>query len=242
MAWLGALVFYLYVAITSIPVSLVCVLSWPFVSGRWRYESVMVPWGWSFMWVLRVFCGLTYEVRGLENLPAPGERVVVLSKHMSAWETFFLPLILPQRMSFVYKESLHWLPFFGWALKSLDMISINRAQGARAYMVFLRKGARFLKDGWWITMFPEGTRVAPGKRIRYKTGGARFAVAQKADVVPVSLTSGWFWPRNSFAKRPGKIVVSIGPVIKSAGRDPVDLSQQVEDWIEDELKRIAPRE
>lgn len=60
---------------------------------------------------------------GAENIPlTSGRPVVVLSKHSSAWETLFLPYYIDHRMGFVYKESLHWIPFLGWALKSMNMI------------------------------------------------------------------------------------------------------------------------
>ena len=142
-------------------------------------------------------------------------------------------------MGFVYKESLHWIPFLGWALKSMNMIAINRSNGAGAYVSFLKKGLRFVKNGWWVTLFPEGTRVAWGARARYKTGGARFAVAAKALVLPVAHDAGRLWPRNSIGKTSGTIHVTFGPVIDAGAADFETVNRVLEDWIEGEIARMS---
>ena len=178
------------------------------------------------------------EVFLRRTFPA-GRPVVVLSKHSSAWETLFLPYYIDHRMGFVYKESLHWIPFLGWALKSMNMIAINRSNGAGAYVSFLKKGLRFVKNGWWVTLFPEGTRVAWGARARYKTGGARFAVAAKALVLPVAHDAGRLWPRNSIGKTSGTIHVTFGPVIDAGAADFETVNRELEDWIEGEIARMS---
>lgn len=238
MRLLRAVLFYLLLSVTIVGVATVCLIAWPFTSARWRYEHVGNPWNRLMISLLRSICGVQYEVRGTENIPSPDEPVVVLSKHQSAWETMFLPSFLPQRMSFVYKKSLHWIPFFGWALKSMGMMAIDRSDGRGAYQIFVKKGREFLKDGWWVTLFPEGTRVAPGQRVPYKTGGARFATSNKVKVLPVALNSGHCWPRNSFVKYSGKIVVSFGPVLDGSTMTFAELNAALETWIEDELQRI----
>ena len=95
-----------------------------------------------------------------------------------------------------------------------------------------------LREGFWISLFPEGTRVPPGERVRYKTGGARFACQSGTPIVPVCHNAGHCWPKNSIAKHPGTITVSVGPVIETKGRDPHEVTAEVEKWIEDELERI----
>ena len=166
---------------------------------------------------------------------------VVLSKHQSAWETLFLPLILGNPAGFVYKKSLHMIPFFGWALKSMRMIAIDRKEGRSAYQLFLERGRAFVKRGWWVLLFPEGTRTKPGdKNTVYKTGGARFAISVGASVVPVALNSGRCWPRNSIAKYPGLITVSVGPVIATEGKSAHELNEEVRTWIESETSDLSP--
>ncbi|MBO5658213.1 MAG: 1-acyl-sn-glycerol-3-phosphate acyltransferase [Duodenibacillus sp.] len=238
MRFLRSVLFYVILSITITAVAIGCIVTWPFTSNRWRYRYLGAPWNRLMIGVLRSVCGVRYELRGLENIPSPDVPVVVLSKHQSAWETMFLPGVVPQRISYVYKKSLHWVPCFGWALKSMGMIAIDRSDGRAAYQIFMRKGAEFLKNGWWVALFPEGTRVPPGERVPYKSGGARFAVANKAKVLPVALNSGHCWPKNGFVKHPGTIVVSFGPLIDAAQMTSAELNTHVETWIEDELKRI----
>lgn len=233
-------IFYLWFSLTLIPTATAVLLLWPFADERFRYEKVALPWCRLMIESLRVLCGVRYRVIGLENLPRSPERpVVVLSKHQSAWETLFLPLILGAPAGFVYKKSLHRIPFFGWALKSMNMIAIDRKEGRSAYQLFLERGRAFISRGWWVLLFPEGTRTRPGDAsVVYKTGGARFAKSCDALVIPVALNSGRCWPRNSIAKSAGTITVSVGPVIDSRGKTAHGLTEEVRAWIEAEIVRF----
>lgn len=240
MQTLRGWLFYLWLSVTLIPAALTVLILWPFADARFRYEKVALVWCRLMVESLRLICGVRYEVTGLENLPKnPGRPVVVLSKHQSAWETLFLPLILGNPAGFVYKKSLHNVPFFGWALKSMRMIAIDRRQGRSAYQIFLERGRAFVQSGWWVLLFPEGTRTKPGDvDTVYKTGGARFAIAVDALVVPVALNSGRCWPRNSIRKSPGTIRVSVGPAIDATGHSAHELTEEVRTWIENEIVRL----
>ena len=142
-------IFYLWFSLTLIPAATTVLLLWPFAGAEFRYEKVALVWCRLMVNSLRVICGVNYRVIGLENLPKSSETpVVVLSKHQSAWETLFLPLILGNPAGFVYKKSLHMIPFFGWALKSMRMIAIDRKEGRSAYQLFLERGRAFVKRGW----------------------------------------------------------------------------------------------
>ena len=242
MRTLRGWLFYAAFAVTMVPVALAVLLTAPVMSAARRYDVIIRPWLGLVMKLLRTICGITYEVTGAENIPEDDRPVVVLAKHSSAWETLFLPYYLPHRMGFVYKESLHWIPFFGWALKSMGMIAVNREKGVSAYASFLKKGRDFIASGWWVILFPEGTRVAWKSRSRYKSGGARFAVATGVPVLPVAHDAGRLWPRNSIAKTPGVIHVAIGPVIEAAGRDFADVNATVEAWIEGAVADMARRD
>ncbi len=241
MRYIRAAVFYLVACLATLVCAGGCVLTWPVLPRKTRYLFGKC-YGRILIETLRVVCGVRYEVRGAENVPADAARLVVLSKHQSAWETLFMPAFLPRPMSFVYKQSLHWIPLLGWSLKSLNMVAVNRNKGVSAYANFLKKGRDAVERGWWIMLFPEGTRVAPGKRVPYKSGGARFAVACNCDVLPVALNSGHCWGRNQFAKTPGTITVSFGPVIRAEGKSAKELNEEVENWIEQELARIERHE
>ena len=89
------------------------------------------------------------------------------------------------------------------------------------------------------SIFPEGTRVAPGERREYQLGGAWLAVAAAAPVVPVAHNAGLLWPRNAFLKRPGTVTVRIGPAIDTAERDPKTINAMAEQWIEEQQKALC---
>jgi 1-acyl-sn-glycerol-3-phosphate acyltransferase len=120
------------------------------------------------------------------------------------------------------------------------MISIDRRKGQDAFEQVVEQGIDRLARGWWIVIFPEGTRTKPGSTRRYKTGGARLAVRTGAFAVPIAVNSGELWPRNAFIRRPGTITVSIGPPIDSRGKSADEVAAAVECWIETEMRRLAP--
>jgi 1-acyl-sn-glycerol-3-phosphate acyltransferase len=181
---------------------------------------------------------MDYRIKGMENLR---ERpTILLSKHQSAWETIFLLCKMPHPLVFVFKKELLYVPFFGWALGLLRMIPIDRSRGRDAFKQVVVHGKRRLNDGQWIIMFPEGTRIPVGQAGKYKSGGARLAIETGAVIVPIAHNSGECWPKNSFIKKPGTITVSIGPVIETAGRNAEDLIEEVERWIENEMRVISP--
>ena len=177
----------------------------------------------------------------MENIQAVLDQpVVVLSKHQSAYETIAYIALLPKQLCFVFKRELLWIPFFGWALALLKMIHINRASKETAALSVASQGRKRLSEGKWILMFPEGTRTPVGSHKPYRKGGARLASATGATVVPIAHNAGRFWPRNSFMKYPGTVIFSIGPAIASAGKSGDQLHQEVEAWIEAEMRRIDP--
>jgi 1-acyl-sn-glycerol-3-phosphate acyltransferase len=122
----------------------------------------------------------------------------------------------------------------------LDMIHIDRKQGARAFSKVVAQGRVLLAQGIWIIMFPEGTRIPRGQRGVYKNGGTRLAIQTGAPVIPVAVTSARVWPRKAFIKYPGVVDVSIGPAIPTAGRRAEELMNEVEEWIESEMRRLDP--
>jgi 1-acyl-sn-glycerol-3-phosphate acyltransferase len=162
---------------------------------------------------------------------------VILSKHQSAWETLAFQQIFPPQVH-VLKRELLWLPFFGWGLALMSPIPIDRGRGLSALRQIARRGKRRLEQGFWVVVFPEGTRVAPGRRRKYQMGGAWLAAHAGAPVVPVAHNAGRCWPRNSFLKYPGKVTVRIGPPIDSAGRDPGTINAEAEQWIETQQQTL----
>lgn len=201
-----------------------------------RY-AIIALWRKGFMGLAAGVLGIRMRVLGRENIPA--EPSVILSKHQSAWETVALQEIFPP-LVFVLKKELLRMPFFGWGLAAMKMISIDRKAGKDALGQVVEQGKDRLAAGYWVVIFPEGTRVAPGEKRRYKPGGAHLAVKAGAKVVPVAHNAGEVWPRQVFPKCPGTVTVSIGPAIDSTGLTEVALNAQVEAWIEGEMRRISP--
>lgn len=193
-------------------------------------------WTTPMTWMIKHVLGISYELRGAGNIVGPA---VVLCKHQSAWETIVLQEIFPDVL-FVWKKELKQIPFFGWALALMPMISINRTAGMDALKQLVAQGKLRLSQGYSVVVFPEGTRVAPGSKHRYKAGGAYLAVNAGVPVVPVALNSGEVWGRNALLKRPGKVIISIGPRIDTAGIAVDEVNKSAERWIEAEMRNISP--
>lgn len=203
-----------------------------------RLERYRIISGWSrlIIQLSRVLLGIDWRVEGRENLP--GRPAVILSKHQSAWETMAFQVIFPPQVH-VLKRELLWIPFFGWGLALMSPIAIDRSRGVAALRAIARRGRERLAQGFWVIVFPEGTRVAPGERREYQLGGAWLAAAAAAPVVPVAHNAGLFWPRNAFLKRPGTVTVRIGPAIDTSARDPKTINAMAEQWIEEQQKALC---
>ena len=200
--------------------------------SRYRITS---GWAHLMLFLLRVICGIRYRVIGAEHIPqTPG---IVLSKHQSAWETLAFQEIFPPQV-WVLKKELLLVPFFGWGLAMTSPIAIDRSSKKAALKQIVSQGKDRLKKGFWIVVFPEGTRIAPGKKGRYGIGGAWLATHTGAPVIPVAHNAGRFWGKNALIKLPGTITVSIGAPIDPTGMEPGDLNARVESWIEAEVARI----
>jgi 1-acyl-sn-glycerol-3-phosphate acyltransferase len=227
--WLRSAIFLgllgLAVLLYGIPISLLG----RFFPGVWR-DMLARSWARSVLGLLKLTCGLGYRVDGLEHLPP--EPAIVLCKHQSAWETIALRAILPLPQTWVLKRELVRIPVFGWALAVYQPIAIDRGAGRRAMKQLLEQGKRSLREGRWVIIFPEGTRVAPGERKAYGVGGALLAERSGRTVVPIAHNAGVFWGRRSLLKRPGVIELRIGAPIPVKDRRAGEINQDAERWIE----------
>ena len=230
----------LWLILTVIPWALFVVLASYFVS------STRVYWicaGWLKLAVDSgtFILGIKNRVTGMENLPTgPKDPAVLLVKHQSTWETFVMPALMPHPLAYVFKKELLSVPFFGWAMARMDMIHIDRGQQSKAFAKVVTQGKRLMGEGVWVIMFPEGTRIPRGQVGTYKTGGARLAIEAGVPVIPIAVTSAKCWPTKSFLQKPGVVDISIGKAIPSEGREPDELMQEVQAWIESEMRRLDP--
>ena len=202
---------------------------------RDRYRVISI-WARLTVSAARIFCGIKYKVVGKNNIPKNPS--IILSNHQSAWETLAFQIIFPPQV-WVLKKELLKIPFFGWGLAMTNPIAIDRGSTFASLKQILRQGIEKLKDGWFIVMFPEGTRISPDEKRSYQIGGAWVAHKTGALVVPVAHNAGFLWKKNSFIKRPGKITVSIGEPINPNGLSPEQLNQKVENWISEEKIAIG---
>ncbi len=235
MAALRTALFLLLVGLLTMPFGLLVTLAIALpMPVRYR---IIALWRSGFMALCRHVLGLRYRVLGRENIPA--EPSVVLAKHQSAWETVGLQEVFPP-LVFVLKRELLRVPFFGWGLAAMKMISIDRAAAKDALKQIFDQGRERLTAGYWVVIFPEGTRVAPGETARYKPGGAHLAVRSGVRVVPVAHDAGEFWRKSVFVISPGVITVSIGPPIDPTGKSATRINALAAAWIEGEMRHLSP--
>ena len=226
--------FALSLALLTPPYALIALAT--FALPRLTRYRIISGWSRAVVLLARAVLGIRWRIEGGEHLPERPS--VILAKHQSAWETLAFQLIFPPQVH-VLKRELLWIPFFGWGLALMSPIAIDRSRGSAALRAMARLGAQRLAQGFWIVVFPEGTRVAPGERRRYQPGGAWLAAATGAPVVPVAHNAGLYWPRNAFLKRPGTVTVRIGPSIDAANRDAATINAMAEEWIEEQQKALC---
>ena len=231
--------FMVWALIWSVLIAPLVVISALLLRGRWGYHAGKV-WRLGIQWGVENLLGIRPKVIGLENMPQ--EPCVILSKHQSAWETMTLQDYVPKGAYcvFVLKKELLSVPFIGWGLAAMKMISIDRKAGKDALDQVVQQGRERLQQGFYVIVFPEGTRVAPGQKKRYKAGGAYLATHVGCKVVPIAHNAGELWPRQAFLKKSGTVTVSIGPAFDASGMTENEVNQRAEAWIEAEMRRLSP--
>lgn len=226
-----SMLFQLGLAVATPLFALPLLAAWPLPFAV--REGLARGWCRTVLAWLRITCGVRHRVEGMDNLPSGP--AVVLSKHQSAWETIAFRTLFPAHLSWVMKRALFRIPFYGWSLKALEEIGIDRGSGREALRQVEERGGEHLAEGRWVVIFPEGTRMPPGEMGRFAQGGARLAVSAGVPVVPVALSSGRCWPRDDWRKYPGTITVRIGPTIGTEGLSPAAVNQRVRRWIENQM-------
>ena len=226
--------FHLFMAITTVVVATFAVLLIVFPL-RTRIRIIRV-YGVINVHMLKWLCGVRWKIEGTENIPEGP--AIIFSKHQSTWETMALQLVFPPQ-TFVVKKELMRIPFFGWGLAVMKPIAIDRKAGRKAVEQVVEQGLDRLRRGIWVVIFPEGTRVPPGRRIRYRLGGAILAARSGLPVVPVAHNAGEFWRKGQFVLKPGTIRMVIGPPIPTDGRRPEEILADAEAWIESTMAKIS---
>jgi 1-acyl-sn-glycerol-3-phosphate acyltransferase len=234
LQWFGSVVFTIYLFVSVAiwgPVVLVLRLA-----GYGPCYRGILLWVDGTLWMLRILCGLRHEVEGLDHLP--DANAVIFVKHSSTWETIAQLKLFPKQ-TWVMKRELLWAPILGWVLAGLRPIGINRAGGRIAVDQVVRLGSKRLAEGFWVIIFPEGTRVPFGQTKRYGISGTLLAQAAGRPIVPVAHNAGAFWPRRGWLKKRGTIRVVVGRPVMVAGRDPRKVNEEIQAWVESEIGALS---
>jgi 1-acyl-sn-glycerol-3-phosphate acyltransferase len=206
-----------------------------FLMPRQGILTIARWWASSSIFLMRVIVGTRVEYRGLEKIP--DGPLIVASKHQSMWETFALMQFFPESL-YILKRELKWIPFFGWYLLKADMIDVERTAGARALRDLTRRAGTAVREGRQLIIFPEGTRRPVEAPPRYKPGVALVYKDSGVACMPVALNSGLFWPRRTFMRYPGTLVVEfLDPLPPGLQRD--EFIDRIRDAIEGATDRIV---
>ena len=233
---LRSLAFYLgYVPFTVAWATISLTVAWA-MPLRQRRDFIIGRWTRAVLWWLKITCGIRVHASGLERIPdAP---CIVFVQHQSTWETLWVQTLVGLQTTLVKRELLR-IPFWGWAFALTQPISIDRSQRASALRQLIEQGEERLRRGITVTLFPEGTRIAPGGVGRFQLGGAALAAATGAPVVVVAHNAGLRWPAHRFHKQPGTIAVEVSEPFLTEGKSAKEINRLCERWLRDAQHRLA---
>lgn len=198
---------------------------------RVKYSTkyiLAITYNRSFVYLVKLICGLDYRVEGLENIPK-NVPFVIMANHQSFWDNVIMPVLFPMQ-SWIIKKQLLNIPIFGLGLKLMDPIALDRTN-AMSVRKILQDGAKKLKNGLCVMIFPESTRLRPDQTVPFKPAGATLAHQNNVPIVPMAHNAGLYWPKG-FWIRPGIITVRIGkPILPDPDLTSRELNKKVEEWI-----------
>lgn len=225
----------LYAAAFYVATALFLLLgSWLLLGPRaWAMAGLRLH-GLTCVWLLKVVCGTRLEVRGRDKLPAGP--ILVVAKHQSAWDTFGLVPVF-RDPAIVLKDELKWIPFYGWFCVKFEHILVKRDRASAALKAMVADAQRKAAQGREIVIFPEGTRRPPGAPPDYKPGYVALYEGLKVPCVPLALNSGVYWPRRSFMRYPGTIIVELLDPLPP-GLPRAEARRRVERAIEEASRRL----
>ena len=185
---------------------------------------------------LYFFLSVNVEVKGTENIPK-NSNFFIASLHQSLFETFFLQVIFNSPI-FILKKELLKIPIFGWYLKKIGSISIDRNKITKENLGFSEQIKEHVKtSNRPIIIFPQATRLEVSDRSPFKKGVKRIYDELNIYCQPVALNSGSVWPKNGKLK-PNKILtVSILDPI-SPGKNSDEFINMLQKNIYEEIDKI----
>ena len=229
MTILRSTIFYFGYLGSGFLASIIACFIGPFISLEKRLK-LFALWPKFTNWYLHLTCGIKVNVIGQENLP--NSPCVIVSNHQGQWETFSMQYLFHPVCTLLKKELLY-IPLWGWAMKMLHPIAINRGKPKEAIVQTLEEGSERLKRGLYVLLFPEGTRVKAGKVGKYARSGFELAKRNNVKILPLCHNSGDCWPAHKFIKKPGTINLYIGEPFFV--EDSKESAEEVQQWVESNL-------
>ena len=185
---------------------------------------------------LKIFLQTKIIVKGRDNI-IKNEKFFIACSHQSMFETFYLQTIFNSPI-FILKKELIKIPIFGWYLKKIGSISINRNKVSKDNLGLIDKIKNSINNSQRpLIIFPQGTRVLPDEKPPFKKGVGRIYDELKNNCQPVAINSGNVWPKNGRMYSNKTITISILPSIKP-GMLPTDFVSYLEDKIYNELNSM----
>ena len=185
---------------------------------------------------LKIFLSTKIIIKGKENI-INNEKFFIASSHQSMFETFYLQTIFNAPI-FILKNELLKIPIFGWYLKKIGSISINRNKITKDNLGFIQKIKNSLQNSNRpILIFPQATRVLPDDKVPFKKGVGRIYKELGIKCQPVAINSGRVWQKNNIIKLNKSITISIlNPI--NPGIESNDFVSIIEKNIYSELDKI----
>ena len=233
MPLIGSVIFNAFFYLSLIPITTIIISLYFFISTK-RLQKLGAMWIKVVLNALKFLCGVSWKVEGIENIPSTP--CIVVSNHQGQWESFFLQTLFIPSTSIIKKELL-LIPLFGWALRCMKPITLNRLNRVSSLKKVIKKGVIKLKNGFSIILFPEGTRISPEKGIQpFARSCGLLSVKSGFPVLPICHNSGKYWKNKKFIKNPGEVVLRIGEPI--LGRDPKVITNDAYNWVKNNYEEI----
>ena len=233
MPLIGSIIFNAFFYLSLIPITAIILSLYFFISTE-NLQRIAAIWIKVVLNALKFFCGIHWRIEGVENIP--NTPCIVVSNHQGQWESFFLQTLFFPSTSIIKKELLY-IPLFGWALRCMKPITLNRLNKVGSLKKVIKKGVIKLKNGFTIILFPEGTRISPEKGIQPFAGSCGLlSIKSGLPILPICHNSGKYWKNKKFIKSPGKVVLRIGKPI--VGNNPKMVTNDAYNWVKNNYKEI----
>ena len=189
--------------------------------------------------VMEMF-GSSVNVKGIENLPDSGP-VVMVGNHQGYADIFtYFSVFTKFQFSFVAKENLGNFPFYGKWIRRIRSVLIKR-NDPRASLKAISEGIEYLKQGFSLVIFPEGTRSMGPDPGRFHKGSLKLATKPGVPIVPISINGSYkMFEEEGYLKGARIDVIVHEPIeTKNLSRDEErELNDKVEKIIVDGVREL----